>query len=79
MNLDVDMCLSSDRVVVREYYPLKEYHHTAVVLQTYMYLNCHWMISDHTMAIQMSVYASTDSLSGHLSPCCYFCPLHACK
>ena len=31
MNPDVDMCLSSDRVVVREYYPLKEYHHTAVV------------------------------------------------
>ena len=31
MNLDVDMCLSSDRVVVREYYPLKEYHHTALV------------------------------------------------
>ena len=31
MNLDVGMCLSSDRVVVREYYPLKLYHHTAVV------------------------------------------------
>ena len=31
MNLDVDMCLSSDRVVVREYYPLKQNHHTAVV------------------------------------------------
>lgn len=31
MNLDVDMCLSSDRVVVREYNHLKQNHHTAVV------------------------------------------------
>ena len=63
MNLAVNMSLSSDRVVVREYYPLKEYHHMAVVSTDIMYLNCDWMISDHTMAIQMSVYSSTDSLS----------------
>ena len=31
MNVDVDMCLSSDRVVVREYNHLKQNHHTAVV------------------------------------------------
>ena len=77
MNLDLDMCLSSDRVAVREYYPLEQNHHTAVVSTDIHVPQLGSVTTQWPLNVQ--VYASTDSLSGHLSPCCYFCPLHACK
>lgn len=61
MNLDVDMCLSSDRVVVMEYHPLKQNHHTAVVSPDIHVPQLGLVTTQWPLNVQ--VYASTDSLS----------------